>query len=150
MSVRSSTLSAATLRQTQPNRHLLVPRLVAGLPLFGIGLIHIIDPELRMDPLVEAAGLPLVSVLAPLAVAIEVVAGAMLLAGLFARIGALLAIPTMLVAIYAHLTIDVWPNGADNEPPILLPIVVAVCAAYILWRGAGRWSIDGWRSRASG
>ena len=74
--------------------------------------------------------------------AIEIAAGLSLLLGLWARVGALLAIPTMLGAIYAHLVIGVWPNGPENEPPIVLPVAVLVCAGYVLWRGAGRWSLD--------
>jgi putative oxidoreductase len=130
------------LRSAGRDRHTLLPRIVAGVPLLGIGLIHVVDPALGMRPLVEAAGIPLAAVIAPLAVMFEIVAGLSLLLGLGARLGALLAIPTMLVAAYAHLAIDVWPNGAENEPPLMLPITVALCAAYIVWRGAGRWSMD--------
>jgi uncharacterized membrane protein YphA (DoxX/SURF4 family) len=71
-----------------------------------------------------------------------------LLVGFWARLGAVLAIPVMVGAIYAHLTIDVWPNGAENEPPVGLPIAVLLAAAYVAWRGAGRWSLDG-RAAAS-
>jgi putative oxidoreductase len=121
---------------------MLAPRVIAGVPLLGIGLMHALDAELRMRPLVEAADLPLAAVIAPLAVGFEIIAGLSLLLGLWARVGALLAIPTMLVAVYAHLVIDVWPNGAENEPPLALPIAVMLAAAAILWRGAGRWSFD--------
>ena len=48
----------------------------------------------------------------------------------------------MAVAVYSHLAIDVWPNGAENEPPLVLPLAVLAGALYILWRGAGRWSLD--------
>jgi uncharacterized membrane protein YphA (DoxX/SURF4 family) len=130
------------LRQTGAHRHMVVPRVVAGVPLLGIGIIHVIDPSLRMDPLVEAAGFPLVTVLSPIAVALEIIAGLSLLLGFWARLGGVLAVPVMLGAVYAHLAIDVWPNGAENEPPLALPLVVALCAAYVAWRGAGRWSLD--------
>jgi putative oxidoreductase len=130
------------LQATSGERHLIVPRLVAGVPLFGIGLIHVFDPGAPMQPLVEAAGFPAPEILSPLAVAFELAAGAMLLIGLLARLGALLAIPVMVGAVYVHLAIGVWPNGASNEPPIVLPIVVVACAAYVVWRGPGRWSLD--------
>jgi putative oxidoreductase len=122
---------------------MLLPRIVASVPLIGIGLMHVFVPGLGMRSLVEAAGLPFPALLSPVAVAIEIVAGLSLLLGLWARIGALLAVPTMLVAVYAHLAIDVWPNGPENEPPLVLPILVMACAGYVLWRGAGRWSFDG-------
>jgi putative oxidoreductase len=121
---------------------LLIPRVVAGVPLLGIGLMHLLDPALGMRPLVEAAGIPLAAVVAPLAVGAEILAGVSLLIGLQARIGALVAIVTMLTAAYSHLAIDVWPNGAENEPPLMLPIVVGVAAGVVASRGAGRWSFD--------
>lgn len=136
------------VRATEPFRHLLLPRIVAGAPLLGIGLAHVFVAEAPMRPLVEAAGFPFAAVTSPVAVAVEIVAGLSLLLGLWARIGGILAIPTMLGALYAHAVIDVWPNGADNEPPLVLPIVVMVGAAYVLWRGAGRWSFD--QRRGSG
>lgn len=115
MSIQAFVVNAAGVTATQPHRHLVVPRLVAGLPLFAIGLMHIADPDLRMEPLVEAAGFPLTSILAPLAVAMEIAAGLTLLLGACARIGALLAVAVMSGAVYAHIAIDTWPNGADNE-----------------------------------
>lgn len=129
-------------RATRPYRHLLLARIVAGVPLLGLGLAHALVPEAPMRPLVEAAGIPFAGLVSPIGVAIEIVAGLLLLLGLWARVGGLLAIPIMLGAVYAHLVIDVWPNGPENEPPIALPVAVLVCAAYILWRGAGRWSLD--------
>jgi putative oxidoreductase len=135
-------LTQDRLRATGSHRHVLAPRIIAGVPLLGIGLAHVFVAEAPMRPLVEAAGFPLAAVVAPLGVAVEIIAGVSLLLGLWARVGALLAIPTMLGALYAHLVIDVWPNGPENEPPLALPIAVLVCAAYVLWRGAGRWSVD--------
>jgi putative oxidoreductase len=130
------------IRATSPHRHLLVPRLLAGVPLLGIGIAHVVVPEAPMRPLVDAAGFPLPAVLSPLGVTILIVAGASLLLGLWARVGALLAVPVMVGAVYAHLVIDVWPNGAENEPPLGLPITVMLAALYLAWRGAGRWSLD--------
>ena len=139
-------LTAVSLhRLGQPagtEKHLVAPRLLAGLPVVGIGLAHVFEPSAPMQPIIEAAGFPAASVLSPLAVALELVAGTLLLLGLWTRLGAALVLPTMAVAVYAHLAIDVWPNDATSEPPILLPLAVMVCAAYVLWRGAGRWSID--------
>lgn len=133
---------ALRLRATTGHRHLALVRVVASLPLLGIGLAHVFVPDAPMRPLVEAAGFPLPALVAPLGVAAEVVAGVLLLLGIWARVGAALAIPTMLGAVYAHLVIDVWPNGPANEPPLALPLVVLAAAAYILVRGAGRWSLD--------
>lgn len=133
-------LTPHRLRSTAPYRHMLLPRIVAGVPLLGIGLAHVFDPTAPMRPLVEAAGFPLAAIVAPVGVTILILAGVSVLLGLWARVGAFLAIPVMMGAVYAHLVIDVWPN--PEEPPLALPIVVMVGAAYVLWRGAGRWSLD--------
>ena len=135
------------LQSNRGERHIILPRLVSGLPLLAIGLAHVFNPSTPMMPLVEAADLPAAAILSPIAVAAEILAGTLLLLGAYARLGALLAIPTMAVAFYAHLVIDVWPNGASNEPPVLLPLAVLACATYVLWRGAGAWSIDSVLSR---
>lgn len=130
------------LRGTQPSRHILLARVVAGVPLFGIGLAHVFVPEAAIRPMVEAAGFPFPAVVAPVGVAIQIVAGLSLLLGLWARIGGFLAVLSMLGAIYAHVVIDVWPGSVEEGPPDALPIVVLAGAAYVLWRGAGRWSLD--------
>lgn len=134
--------ASARIRATGPQRHLLLVRFVAGAPLLGIGLAHALVPEAPMGPLVEAAGIPLAELISPAGVAVEIVAGLSLLLGLWARVGGLLAIPTMLGAIYAHLVIDVWPNGPESEPPLALPIAVLLCASYVAWRGPGPCSFD--------
>jgi uncharacterized membrane protein YphA (DoxX/SURF4 family) len=143
-------LTLDDVRSTQPHRHLLVPRVVAAAPLLGIGLLHVFDPAAPMRPLVEAAGFPLPAVIAPVAVAAEIIAGVSLLLGFLGRIGGLIAIPTMAGAIYSHLVIGVWPNGAENEPPLVLPIAVLVAAAWVVWRGSGRWSLDFRATRDAG
>ena len=133
------------LRATSAGRHVIVPRVIAAVPLLGIGLIHVFAEGLGMRPLVEAAGLPAPALLAPLAVAVEIVAGLSLLLGAWARLGAALALVTMAVAVYAHIVIEAWPN-AEGEPHLALPLVVMACAAYVLWRGAGRWNVDARRT----
>lgn len=131
------------LRATELRSHVIVLRVLAGAPLLLLGLAHVFLAEAPMEPLVDAAGFPFPSILAPIGVAIEIAAGLSLLVGAWARVGGLLAIPVMLGAAWAHVVIDIWPNGVENEPPLALPIVVAACAAYVALRGAGRWSLDG-------
>ena len=129
------------IRSTGSERHAVIPRLIAGVPLLAIGLAHVFDASTPIAPLVEAAGFPAVSLLSPAAVAIEIIAGTLLILGLYSRLAAVSALPVMAAAIYAHVVIDVWPN-AGAEPPIALPAAVMACAAYVLWRGAGAWSLD--------
>jgi uncharacterized membrane protein YphA (DoxX/SURF4 family) len=93
-----------------------------------------------MRPLVDALGVPFAALVSPLAVAFEIIAAVSLLLGAGARVGAILAIPTMAVAFYAHFAIDPWPG--DGPPPDALPLVVIAGSALVLWQGAGRWSLD--------
>ncbi len=124
------------LRTTSNLKHVLVPRLIAGLPLLVIGVMHLTGAA-PMRPILEAARIPLVDFNAVAAPAGEVLAALLLLSGGMARIGGLIALGAMSVAIYAHIVAD-W----GDEPPIALPIVVLACSAYVLWRGAGAWSLD--------
>ena len=132
----------AWARSAGNERHTIVVRALPGLMLLFVGLAHIFVDTAPMLPLVEEAGFPFPGVLAALAVAAEIVAGLSLLLGAYARLGGLLAIAVMAGALYSHLVIDVWPNGAENEPPIFAPVLIAALAAYIVYRGAGRWSLD--------
>lgn len=132
-------------RATRAGRHLIVPRAIAGVPLLAIGLMHVVAEGYGMRPIVEAAGLPAAALLAPLAVALEIVAAVSPLLGAWARAGALRALPAMAVAAYTHLAISEWPN-AGGEPPLALPLIVFAAAAYVLWRGGGRWSVDARRT----
>jgi putative oxidoreductase len=135
--------SATRIRATLPYRHLLVPRIVAGVPLLVSGVTHLVVPEAPLRPLVEAAGFPLAAIISPVAVVAKIVAGVLLLLGAWARVAAAVAVPLMLGAVYSHLVIEVWPNAPEmQEPPMVAPIAVLTSSAYVLWRGAGRWSLD--------
>ena len=127
-------------RATGPFWDAFVVRLIAAAPLLGIGLAHLFKPGADMLSLVQALGLPAAGLLAPIGVAIEVFVAAAFIFGAWVRLGALLVVPVMVVAFYAHLALRPWPN--PGEPPIVLPLAITVCAFYLLWRGAGRLSLD--------
>ena len=114
------------LRFADQSRSATLVRLAGGVPILAMGLSHIFAEGAETRPIVEALGLPL-------AVAAETAAGVLLILGFWARLGAAIAVAVMAVAIYAHVAIDVWPGP---------PLIVLACAAYVLWRGAGRWSLD--------
>ncbi len=124
------------IRETKPAKEVIVFRLIAGLPLVLFGTMHLIgSPPMR--PILEAANIPLPGLNAVFAPIVQVLAGLLLLSGAFARVGALLAAPTMVVALYSHAVAD-W----DDEPTPLIAVAVLVCSLYVLWRGAGAWSLD--------
>ncbi|MEM1177582.1 MAG: DoxX family protein [Acidobacteriota bacterium] len=124
------------LRQTSPAKHLAVLRLVAAVPLIGIGAQHILGTA-PMLPILEGAQFPLAAFFAVLVPWLEIIAGVGLVLGFFARPAALTALVIMGAAVYAHAVHD-WVD----EPVIILPLAVAICCAQILWGGAGGFSID--------
>ena len=135
--------------ETALKKHILVLRLIAGVPLLVLGAMHLLNPA-GFREILEAARFPLIGVnviAAPLA---EVVAGFLLLSGLYARLGGLLGMGTMLPAIYATLALvgmdaaNLPPGIAavPEVPPLPVPILVLLSSAYVTWRGSGAWSLD--------
>jgi uncharacterized membrane protein YphA (DoxX/SURF4 family) len=130
------------------NKLLIVPRLLAALPLLGLGVMHFIDPG-HMRDILTASGLPMVELSVYAAPAAEIVAGALLLLGFYARIGGLLGAGTMLPAIYstvvlAKMTVATLPKGmteVPSVPPLPLPIIVLVCSLIVVALGGGVWSL---------
>ena len=75
---------------------------------------------------------------------IELVGGALLIIGLFARpIAALLAVEMLVAFLKVHMPRGGWPLQNGGELPILYALVFLFLAA----NGAGRTSVDAWRRR---
>lgn len=130
------------LRKTNDSKITIAPRLIAALPLIAIGIGHLAEPE-SFRLILIGAGIPLPDINLVIAPVIEVVAGTLLLVGLFARAGGLAAISTMLVALYSHAVID--PSTLPETmamPPIVLPLAVLASAVWVTYAGAGHWSLD--------
>ena len=124
------------LRHTTSARHLALLRLVAAVPLVGIGAQHVLGSA-PMLPILEGARFPLAAFFAVLVPWLEIAAGLSLAVGFFARPAALVSLVIMGAAVYAHVVHD-WAD----EPVIVLPLVVALCVAQVLWGGARAFSID--------
>ncbi len=72
----------------------------------------------------------------------EVILGMILFIGYYTRIGAVMIIPIMLVAIYVHITVSnpaAFP--AQPQEPII-PIAVIIMAITVFIKGGGNWSLD--------
>jgi len=131
------------LRQTSGARHIFAARLIAGLPLLGIGVMHITGAA-PIKPILEGAGIPMAGLNAVVAPIVEIVAGLLILSGALTRVVAALAVGTMAMALYAHIKfVPTEVFAWEDEPPVVLPIVVLLSAIYLLWRGGGAWSVDG-------
>lgn len=134
-----------TIRSTAGLKHMIIPRLVAGLPLAGFGTLHLLGAA-PMRPILEAGGIPFVGFNAVFAPAVEVLAGVMLLLGAFARVGGALGAGVMVVALYTHIVAN-W----QDEPPMVIPALVLASCLYVAWRGGGAWSLDrAWTVRGKG
>jgi len=131
-----------TLRANDGSKIMIAARLIAALPLIAIGIGHLFDRG-SFAAMLEAASIPMPGLNTVLAPTVEIVAGALLLLSLFARLGGLMALSTMAVALYSHAVIDpaALPEGV-MMPPLVLPLAVLAAAALVSWRGAGAFSLD--------
>ena len=72
---------------------------------------------------------------------LELILGLILAVGFFARPGVVVVIGIMIVATHVHSVVD-NPSLFPLQPkePII-PLIVIVMSIFILWRGAGAWSM---------
>ena len=137
------------IRKTSKQKRLFILRALAGLPLLLFGVLHLIDPE-PFRQILLASAIPFVElnlIVAPLA---EVLAGALLLSGYLSRIGGVLGSATMAAAIYSTLVIAKLTTthlpadlaSVPEVPPVVLPALVLLASLFVVWRGAGAWSLD--------
>ena len=137
------------LQQTTDKAFPIVPRLIAGGILTFFSLKHFSDPG-HFANIMTAAGFPMVDLNVWAASATELIAGILLLSGLFTRVGGFLGIATMVPAVIATLTIagldpENLPGGLTEVPfvpPLPLPIVTMVTSLIALVLGGGKFSLD--------
>ncbi|WP_411845806.1 DoxX family protein [Roseibacillus persicicus] len=124
------------IARTTNQKSSAIVRILVSLPLLGIGIQHLIGTA-PLEPILRGAGIPFPELNNVIGTGAEILAGALLLTGFFARAGAALTIPTMAMALYAHAVYD-WAD----EPPVILPITLILGSLYVIWKGAGAWSLD--------
>lgn len=132
-------MTLQTLRRTASEKWLIVPRLVAALPLTVFGAFHLTGMSPMMEILIRA-GIPWPGLNFYLGPLFMVIAGLSMGLGFYARIGAILGAGAMVVATYSKLVIEEWPG--PMEPPLALPLVVLAACLILLVKGAGAWSYD--------
>ncbi len=119
-------------------------RLVTGTVFLMAGVLKFTVPSLgaAFAGQISAANIPFPELVEYSFPVIEAVLGIMLLVGLHARISALIASISMVVATYVHVVVD-DPSLFPLQPiePIG-PIILIVMLLYTVVRGAGAWSID--------
>ena len=119
-------------------------RIVAGVIFLMAGVLKIAVPSLgaAFAGQISAASIPFPELVEHSFPVVEAVLGILLLVGLHARISALIAAISMLVATYVHIVVD-DPSLFPLQPiePIG-PLMLLSMLLYTVFRGAGAWSVD--------
>jgi uncharacterized membrane protein YphA (DoxX/SURF4 family) len=58
------------------------------------------------------------------------------------RLAGLLVVGLMIVAAYVHLVVDDLSLFPLKPSAPVIPLAVIAVSAYLVWRGAGAWSLD--------
>ena len=132
------------LRQTSPNRWVGTIRIMLGLIFLMTGIMKLTFAEFGSAwsiQLIEAE-IPFYTINYWLVPVFEIILGTILLIGFYSRIGAVMIIPIMSIAIYVHITVSnpaAFP-AQPQEP--FIPIAVIIMAVIVLVKGGGNWSLD--------
>jgi uncharacterized membrane protein YphA (DoxX/SURF4 family) len=132
------------LRNTTNDRIAGVLRILLGLVLFMAGILKVLVPHLgeAFAGQLMAANIPFAGFSLYAFPVVEMVLGITLLFGLHTRLSAAIAAVSMVVAAYVHVVVE-DPSLFPLQPvePIG-PLMLLAMLGYILWRGAGDWSVD--------
>jgi uncharacterized membrane protein YphA (DoxX/SURF4 family) len=132
------------LRKTSNNRMGGVLRLMLGFMFVMAGILKVVVPSLgqAFSGQLIAANIPLQGIVLFTFPIVETVLGILLVVGFHARLSAAAAAISMVVATYVHAVVK-DPSLFPLQPvePVG-PLVLLAIALYVLWAGAGAWSID--------
>jgi uncharacterized membrane protein YphA (DoxX/SURF4 family) len=134
----------AWLRKTRPDKLAGILRVVLGSLFIMTGIMKLVVPMLAdaWSGQLLAANLPFYTLSRWTVPFVEVGVGVVLVVGAFARLAGVVVMGIMVVATYVHVVVNdpsLFPLQL-NEP--VVPIVVMIMTAYVVWRGAGSWSQD--------
>jgi len=132
------------IRQTSPNKWVGAIRTMLGIIFLMTGIMKLTFAEFGSAwsiQLIEAE-IPFYTINYWLVPVFEIILGTILLIGYYSRIGAVMIIPIMAVAIYVHITVSnpaAFP-AQPQEP--FIPIAVIIMAVIVIIKGGGNWSLD--------
>ena len=132
------------LRHTSPNKLIGGIRIMLGIIFLMTGMMTLFmaDYTHAFDIQLTLSEIPMKVFFMLFIPVLEVVMGIILLVGFYTKIGALLALPIMLVAIYVHL-IAVHPDAFPSQPQApIMPVMVIIMAVMVLMKGGASWSMD--------
>ena len=132
------------LRQTFPNVFVGIIRMMLGIIFIMTGTM-----KLTLSDFGAAWSIQLIEAEIPFYTfnywfvpVFEIFLGMIILLGYYSRIGALMALPLMFVAIYVHLTVN-NPAAFPAQPQDpYIPIAVITMALIVIKKGGGNWSMD--------
>ena len=132
------------VRNTSNDKVAGVIRLLLAMIFVMTGVMKLVVPMLgeAWSGQLLAANMPFYSLTRWTMPFVEIGVGVALTVGLYARLASVIVMGIMVVATYVHLVIDdptLFPLQ-PSEP--VIPIIVLLMSAYIVWRGAGAWSAD--------
>ncbi len=132
------------IRSTSDDKVAGVVRLLLAIVFVMTGVMKLVVPTLAeaWSGQLLAANLPFYSLTRWTMPFVEIGVGVALTVGVHARLASVIVMGIMVPAIYVHLVVDdptLFPLQ-PSEP--VVPIMVLLMSAYLVWRGAGAWSAD--------
>jgi len=137
-------LDLARIQTTTDDRPAGVIRLMLAVIFLMTGPMKLLVPQLAeaWSGQLIAAQLPFYELSRWTVPFLELFLGIVLAIGIFVRPAVLAVIGIMAVATYVHVVVDdpaLFPLQ-PSEP--IIPAMVVLGSAYVLWRGGGSWSWD--------
>lgn len=144
-------MTLARIRSTSHNKLAAGLRLAVAVLFLMTGAMKLLVPRLAdaWSAQLVAANIPLYTISRWSVPFIEIAVGLALAVGVVVRLAGVVVIGIMMVATYVHLVVD-DPSLFPLQPSApVIPLVVIAVAAYLVWRGAGAWSLDLRKSQAA-
>jgi uncharacterized membrane protein YphA (DoxX/SURF4 family) len=143
-------MNLARMRHTSAPAPVLLIRLMVGCVFLSEGLQKFLFPAEVGAGRFAKIGLPSPELLAPFVGSFEIVCGLLVLLGLFTRLATIPLLAVMAVAICAT-KVPILMNGGfwRMAHEARTDFAMTMGCLFLLWVGAGGWSLDGRFSRAS-
>ncbi len=132
------------IRKTSDNKLAGSIRILLAVLFLMTGAMKLLIPMLAdaWSGQLLAANLPLYTITRWTVPFLEMLLGVVLATGGFVRPAVVVVMGIMVVATYVHVVVDdpsLFPLQ-PSEP--IIPLIVVVLSLYLLWKGAGSWSLD--------
>ena len=132
-------------------------RLIAGYGFIAHGLAKILKDPNHFAAILQALGVPAPHLMAWATITVELLGGALVLAGAFVPVAVIPMIVVLLVAIFTvHLPfgftsiklMDVTSAGPQfGRPGYETDLLYVACLVALVFGGSGPWSFDRWLGR---